>query len=110
MTFNEYSDSVLKFSKYPEDMEGTFGIVLGLVSEAGEVADILNKATRGDKKYEDISLIFTNMKKELGDVLWFVNTLANRYGFTLEEIAEANAEKLTGRDKRGVIQGDGDDR
>ena len=39
----------------------------------------------------------TNIRKELGDVLWYLNTLALSLGFTLEEIACLNVEKLQKR-------------
>ena len=50
------------------------------------------------------------VKKELGDVLWYLANLANDLGYSLSEIAENNIEKLESRKERGVIQGSGDNR
>ena len=50
------------------------------------------------------------LKKEIGDVLWYVAAMAYELGFTLEEVAESNVEKLTKRNVEGTISGDGDDR
>ena len=36
--------------------------------------------------------------------------LAERYGYTLEQVAEINLAKLRDRQTRGVIKGDGDER
>lgn len=48
--------------------------------------------------------------KEVGDVLWYVATMANDLGISLESIAEMNIEKLKSRKARGVIGGSGDNR
>lgn len=50
------------------------------------------------------------MKKELGDVLWFVAHFAQRFGWSLDEVAQLNLDKLADRAKRNVIIGDGDNR
>ncbi|MEL7340628.1 MAG: MazG nucleotide pyrophosphohydrolase domain-containing protein [Bacteroidota bacterium] len=50
------------------------------------------------------------MKKEMGDVLWYLAVGADEFGLSLSEIAAANIEKLASRKARGVIQGSGDDR
>ena len=50
------------------------------------------------------------MRKELGDVLWYVAQLASELGLELEDIAAANLEKLLSRQRRGVLSGSGDER
>lgn len=51
-----------------------------------------------------------SVKKELGDVLWFVAAICDDMGFSLSEVAELNVSKLADRDSRGVIDGKGDNR
>jgi NTP pyrophosphatase (non-canonical NTP hydrolase) len=50
------------------------------------------------------------IKKELGDVLWYIAQLATELNIPLDKIAEANIEKLYSRMDRGVLGGDGDNR
>jgi NTP pyrophosphatase (non-canonical NTP hydrolase) len=50
------------------------------------------------------------LQKELGDVLWFVAGIAYSAGWTLEDIAKMNIDKLEDRRQRNVIQGSGDNR
>jgi NTP pyrophosphatase (non-canonical NTP hydrolase) len=48
--------------------------------------------------------------KELGDPLWYITSLADDLGYTLQEVVDANVEKLSSRRDRGVIHGSGDNR
>jgi NTP pyrophosphatase (non-canonical NTP hydrolase) len=84
-------------------------LTLGLTGEAGEVAEKVKKAIR-DNGGEISSEKKNDLKKELGDVLWYVSQLARVLGFTLEEVAQKNIEKLADRKARGVIGGSGDAR
>ncbi|MGH2741150.1 MAG: MazG nucleotide pyrophosphohydrolase domain-containing protein, partial [Thermoleophilaceae bacterium] len=47
---------------------------------------------------------------ELGDVLWYVAQLATEAGLDLDELAQANLDKLQSRQRRAVLQGSGDSR
>ncbi len=53
---------------------------------------------------------FDNLKKELGDVLWFVAVLGSQYNLDMLDIAVGNINKLRSRAVRNVIGGSGDDR
>ena len=55
------------------------------------------------KDREDITL-------ELGDVLWYVATLAHDIGFTLEQVAMMNYYKLQKRKEQNKLGGSGDHR
>ena len=48
--------------------------------------------------------------KELGDVIFYVTALANYYGSDLQEVIEKNVVKLDGREARGTLKGNGDNR
>lgn len=75
-----------------------------LVSEVGELFGHLAKARRDGRKPEHDMLI----KKELGDALWSLAAISADYGYTLEDVARSNLEKLFSRRDRGVLNGSGD--
>ena len=69
-----------------------FLAALGLVGEAGEVAEIWKKhLLHGDPLDEEALLL------GMGDVLWYFTLMCIDAGFTLEEIMEANMKKLRAR-------------
>lgn len=110
MNVIEFQERAHSFADYLGAEEGDFRYpALGLAEEAGEVAGKFAKAVRDDNG------IITEerreaIKKELGDVLWFVAELATLLEYDLEDIMEANIEKLTSRKARNKIHGSGDDR
>ena len=83
--------------------------VFGLVGESGEVAEKFKKIIRdkgGVLTQEDRDEI----AKELGDSLWYVNSVAHLIGTDLQTVATRNIEKLASRKSRGVMGGSGDNR
>lgn len=82
---------------------------LGLAGEAGEVAEKVKKMCRDDgcKLTDDKR---DALKKELGDVLWYVSEVARQADLSLSDIAWGNINKLNLRKVKNVINGSGDDR
>ena len=78
---------------------------LGLVGEAGEVAEKIKKLIRDNNKYANEEIM-----KELGDVVFYATALANIYGRGLQEVLELNIQKLDDRQKRNKLRGSGDNR
>jgi len=108
-----------KYGPYQEQSRKTYNDIqtdhpivyptLGLVNEAGEFAGKIKKIFRdkgGTISEEDRAAL----KGELGDVLWYLTQLCTNLDLTLEEVAEANLDKLFSRLERGQIQGEGDNR
>ena len=102
MTFDEYQEFARSTAIYPTACKVTYP-TLGLCGEAGEVAEKVKKNIRDGKSLDGVGL-------ELGDVLWYISALADDLGVTLEEIAQANVNKLQSRKDRGKIGGSGDNR
>jgi NTP pyrophosphatase (non-canonical NTP hydrolase) len=109
MNFSDYQTKSRKTARYPVIGHGVIYPTLGLTNEAGEVAGKVKKIFR-DKG----GLIGTEereaLKSELGDVLWYLAQVCTELEIPLDEVAEANIEKLFSRLERGKIGGEGDNR
>ena len=106
VTFNTYQFIALSTAKYPGKIVYP---ALGLCGEAGEVAEKVKKVLRdNDGVFTDE--IKLEIAKELGDVLWYISALSNDIGYSLEQVALMNNQKLISRKERGVISGEGDNR
>lgn len=109
LTMDEYQGLALDSAIYDDQFLVLYP-ALKLAGEAGEVAEKVGKRLRDHGGAFDDPEWKESMKKELGDVLWYIAALADDLGYTLEEVAEANLTKLASRAARGVLQGSGDDR
>ncbi len=107
---NEYQKRALETWLHTNDTG--YNIIyptLGLCGESGEVAEKIKKLLRDHGGFLDSEMKYS-IALELGDVFWYLSTLAYELGFSLQEIAEMNYEKLQSRKKRNKIHGDGDNR
>jgi len=123
MTLNEYQAGAA--STCMESCNNISYMSLGLCGEVGELHSKIAKGirrgelciARNNLQFSEDKLSLTalddfkkGLKGELGDVLWFVAGLAAVCGWSLEEVAQYNHDKLLDRGKRGVIDGNGDNR
>ena len=98
-----------------------------LVAEVGEFAGKVCKAQRhGNISFSNDGDIWWNtntqeeadvmievnqeLMKEAGDILWQLAGLCRVMGWNLDDIAQTNLDKLASRQRRGVIDGAGDNR
>ncbi len=103
MQLNEYQMLAMSF-RLPSANQ--IYAITGLTGEVGEFNSLIAKSVRDHKGLMDVLVV----KKEIGDILWFVAAIAADYGFSLNDIAMSNIEKLNSRKARNTIQGSGDDR
>ncbi|XVV08401.1 nucleoside triphosphate pyrophosphohydrolase family protein [Actinoplanes sp. CA-131856] len=109
MNLDDYQKAALRTAAPRDKHNEVFHLLLGLVGETGEIAEKAKKVVRDHGS--DFSRWDTgDLKKELGDVLWYVAVLADHFDLTLGEVAEANIAKLADRSRRGVLSGSGDNR
>lgn len=109
MNFSDYQKETKKTAVYPVVGKSFVYPTLGLLGEAGEIAEKIKKIFR-DENQELTEEKRDLLKKELGDVLWYLSQLATELGLDLQEVAEYNLDKLASRHTRGVIKGSGDNR
>jgi NTP pyrophosphatase (non-canonical NTP hydrolase) len=100
--FQEYTQQAMSYRLPTADQSY---VTYGLIGEVGELYGAIAKAFR-----DETTLTKEYIKKELGDILWFVAALCQDAGTSLDEVARINLEKLESRKIRGVLTGSGDDR
>ena len=83
--------------------------ILGLAGETGEFCDKVKKILR-DQNSEYDTTDRAELLKELGDVLWYVASIARYLDEPLSKVAAQNVEKLESRLKRNKLTGSGDNR
>lgn len=111
MQANIYQAAANSTAVYP-GQGGSLGLMyvaLGLNGEAGEVAEVVKKMWRDDEGHLTAG-VRLKIKKELGDVLWYVAQVATECNLSVTEIMQNNLAKLADRKARGAMGGSGDDR
>ena len=128
MELNDYQNKAM--STCMDSSRNMSYMAMGLASEVGEFMGKIAKAIRKGDVYigseaNESDLHYTigfmadpdrccewesDLKHELGDILWFAAGIAEMMGWTLDKVAEENISKLASRKERGVIDGNGDNR
>ena len=136
MNLKQYQKNVEKtWISNDKDLER---IVLGIGGEAGEIQELFKKLFRGDikktvkelnemarkdvafygrkssyygqEKITEKMLLKISLKKEIGDLFYYLAKVCNYYNLSIEKILEENIAKLQSRKERGKIRGSGDQR
>jgi len=84
-TFNTYQSEVEK----TDEKKRVVVSLLGLVGEIGDLHSIFKKALVNNR-YPTFK---NEIQEELGDILWYVSSLASRHQLSLEDIAKSNIDK-----------------
>lgn len=131
MTLNEYQERAM--ATCMATCSNFSYMALNLVGEVGEFASKVAKSIRkgiriiekghlykvyrgADTIEESIELhtidhtLDEELRKEAGDILWQLSGLCKVMGWSLEDVAQENLDKLSSRQARGVIDGNGDNR
>jgi NTP pyrophosphatase (non-canonical NTP hydrolase) len=97
MKMNQYQDLTSRTAPHFDDiLEGLVWGAMGISSEAGEVVGVIDKSVYKKHPWNHKDLAY-----ELGDVLYFIARLANDIGYSLDEIAVMNQQKLYKRYPNG---------
>tara|TARA_Y100001938_G_scaffold84157_1_gene115610 strand:+ start:10 stop:417 length:408 start_codon:yes stop_codon:yes gene_type:complete len=68
---------------------------LGLTAESGEFTEIVKKIVLQGKPYNEDNVF--HMKRELGDICWYIAQACMALDTTFDEIIEMNVDKLKAR-------------
>lgn len=118
----EYAEKILQLtdqvSEVQDDEKEAFEELREVLMQAidvGQRAEILKKKLRARKARIPNIIIWSsdqrdNLQKELGDILFYIARAICALRMKFSHIADNNVSKLISRLKRGVIEGDGDNR
>lgn len=122
MTLNEYQERAM--TTCMESCDNFSYMFLNLVGEVGEFASKVAKHIRKEEvtiggqvipngllttlKGEDFDLSDDALMKEAGDILWQLAGLCHTMGWSIEDVAQKNLDKLAARKEAGTIDGNGD--
>lgn len=118
MELNEYQRRAM--TTCMSSSENFAYMFLNLVGEVGEFASKVAKGVRKQKvRVDENKISVTNdgvelvscegeLAKEAGDILWQLSGLCSILGWSLEDVAQMNLDKLAARKAVGTIDGDGD--
>lgn len=117
MTLNEYQEKAM--GTCLPSCDNFSYMMLNLVGEVGELAGKVAKALRKETgimdeanfyymKYQDLgeptsTEMYNDLKSEAGDILWQLAGLCKTFGWTLEDVAQGNLDKLAARKAEGTI-------
>ena len=74
---------------------------VGMCAEAGEFTEVVKKIVFQGKPVNEDNLF--HLKRELGDIMWYVAQACMGLGVTFDEILEMNVEKLASRYPDGAF-------
>jgi NTP pyrophosphatase (non-canonical NTP hydrolase) len=93
MEVKEYQEKVSRtMVDLPSVIDNELHMALGMVTEAGEFADVYKKALAYGKAID-----YINLKEEIGDILWYIANFCNLQGWNMGDIMETNIKKLEAR-------------
>ena len=97
MTANEYQELAMRtLNPALDEKDVLINSVMGLCGESGEAIDIVKKwYCHGHELDRE------HLKRELGDIAWYLAEAATALGVSLEDILTANIEKLKKRYPEG---------
>ncbi len=92
MKVSEYQECVKRTCAATEHEDIIKLALIGMAGELGEIAEPLKKYLWGDHSFAR-----SDLKNEIGDLLWYLATLCNTFNIDLEQVMQLNIEKLQRR-------------
>ena len=101
---SEYSKLVDRLNELEgqgADVSRLMTAAFGMSAEAGEFTEVVKKIFLQGKPYTEENIF--HMKRELGDLCWYLAQACMALDITFEEVLEMNYEKLSARYPEGAF-------
>ena len=88
-------------ANHDADVPRLLTAALGMTAEAGEFTEVVKKIVLQGKPYNEENVF--HMKRELGDICWYIAQACMALDTNFREIMEMNYEKLSARYPEGTF-------
>jgi len=99
--FIAFSDRVVSLDEKGANIERLLTGAVGINSEGGEIMEIVKKLMFQGKPWNDETIY--HLKRELGDVMWYITQCLIALDSSMDEIVSMNVEKLEKRYPGGTF-------
>ena len=96
-----FIDRLLELRENGFPTERLLTAAVGMSAEAGEFTEIVKKIVFQGKPVNEENLF--HLKRELGDIMWYVSQACLGLDISLEEVIQMNFEKLSARYPEGAF-------
>ena len=90
-----FVDRVVELKSNGCDVQRLMTAAVGVCAEGGEFMEIVKKMAFQGKPYNEDNIF--HMKRELGDIMWYLAQACMALDVTFEELVEMNVDKLKAR-------------
>ena len=99
--YQSFANRIYELEKDGFPTERLLTAAVGLSAEAGEFTEVVKKIVFQGKPVNEDNLF--HMKRELGDIMWYMMQACMGLETCLDEIIEMNVEKLAARYPEGAF-------
>ena len=100
--FIAFSDRIVSLDEKGANIERLLTGAVGINSEGGEIMEIVKKLVFQGKPWDKDTRY--HLKRELGDVMWYVMQCLNALDTSMDEIIGMNVDKLKARYPGGEFE------
>lgn len=99
--FQDFSSRLSELENQNFNTERMLTSAVGMCAEAGEFTEVVKKIVFQGKPVTEDNIF--HLKRELGDIMWYVSQACLGLNISLEEVIQMNFEKLTARYPEGAF-------
>ena len=99
--YSEFIDRLIYLNAQGFPTERLLTAAVGMSAEAGEFTEVVKKIVFQGKPVNNENMF--HLKRELGDIMWYVAQACKGLGIPLEEIVQMNFDKLNARYPEGTF-------